>query len=223
MSAATLQVVPRPAAERRAELIALYHELHESNGCPLAATRTNLVFGTGDPDADLMFVGEAPGYHEDVQGKPFVGPAGKLLDQLLAEIALTRQQVFIANVLKCRPPDNRDPLPDEIAECEPHLRRQIELIEPRVICTLGNFSTKLLSGRREGIMKVRGRAQLHTIAGLAVRLYPVCHPAAALRTPAVLETLRKDFARLPELLAEPLPEAEGAAASLAADQLGLFA
>src|SRR5436309_8342143 len=117
--------MPRTAAERRAELIALYHELHDDHGCPLAATRTNLVFGTGEPDADLMFVGEAPGYHEDVQGKPFVGRAGKLLDELLGEIGLQRRQVFIANVLMCRPPDNRDPLPDEIAECEPYLRRKI--------------------------------------------------------------------------------------------------
>jgi uracil-DNA glycosylase family 4 len=220
--------MPRPAAERRAELIALYHELHESHGCPLAATRTNLVFGTGEPDADLMFVGEAPGYHEDVQGKPFVGRAGKLLDELLGEIGLVRRQVFIANVLKCRPPDNRDPLPDEIAECEPHLRRQIELIEPRVICTLGNFATKLLTGKRDGIMRVHGTPQLHTIAGRSVRLYPLCHPAAALRTPAVLQTLREDFSRIPALLAEPLPELEAPpeleeAPEVSAEQLGLFA
>jgi uracil-DNA glycosylase len=221
--------MPRPAAERRAELIALYHELHESHGCPLAATRTNLVFGTGEPDADLMFVGEAPGQHEDIQGKPFVGRAGKLLDELLGEIGFQRRQVFIANCLMCRPPGNRDPLPDEIAECEPYLRRKIELIEPRVICTLGNFATKLLTGRRDGIMKVRGRPQVHTIAGRAVRLYPLCHPAAALRTPAVLQTLREDFSRIPDLLAEPLPELEATpeaaedAPEVSAEQLGLFA
>jgi len=221
--------MPRPAAERRAELIALYHELHDNHGCPLAATRTNLVFGTGEPDADLMFVGEAPGYHEDVQGKPFVGRAGKLLDELLGEIGLQRRQVFIANVLICRPPDNRDPLPGEIAECEPYLRRKIELIEPRVICTLGNFATKLLTGKRDGIMRVRGTPQLHTIAGRPVRLYPLCHPAAALRTPAVLQTLREDFSRIPALLAEPLPEIEAPpepeddTPSVSAEQLGLFA
>src|SRR5437867_11487892 len=115
--------------------------------CPLAGGRTQVVFGSGDPNADLMFVGEAPGFHEDKQGIPFVGAAGKLLDQLLAGIGLTRSDVYVVNVLKCRPPGNRDPQPDEIEACESHLWRQIELIEPRVVATLGNFATKLLSGR----------------------------------------------------------------------------
>ena len=119
----------------------------------------------GNADADLMFVGEAPGFHEDQQGKPFVGRAGKLLDELLGEIGLTRDQCFIANVLKCRPPDNRDPQPDEIDACKPHLMRKIELIQPRVICTLGNFATKLLSGRPDGITKVRGTPQVRELGG----------------------------------------------------------
>jgi DNA polymerase len=193
-----------------------------------------------------MFVGEAPGFNEDKQGKPFVGRAGKLLDQLLEEIGLVRKQVFIANVLKCRPPGNRDPQPVEIEACEGHLFRQIELIEPRVICSLGNFATKLLSGSPQGITRVRGVPQLREIAGRNVFLYPIFHPAAALYTPAMLEQLRADFAGLPKLLSErlpgeepPAPEPEpepepepdpalalaaaGAAADLSPpDQLGLF-
>src|SRR5919197_2696292 len=145
-----IQVSGRTAAERREELVALYHELKDCHECPLAATRTNVVFGMGNADADLMFVGEAPGFHEDQQGKPFVGAAGKLLDKLLAEIEMQRDDVFIANVLKSRPPGNRDPQLEEIEACKPYLTRQIELIEPRVVCTLGNFSTKLLTRRQDG-------------------------------------------------------------------------
>ena len=138
------------AAARRDDLVAFYHELSDCQKCPLADGRNTVVFGTGDPDADLMFVGEAPGFNEDKQGKPFVGQAGKLLDKLLAEIGLERRQCFIANVLKCRPPGNRDPQPAEIEACEGHLFRQIELIQPRVVCSLGNFATKLLSGQPGG-------------------------------------------------------------------------
>jgi DNA polymerase len=204
-------VSSRPAAERRADLLALYHELRDHR-CPLAASRTNVVFGSGNANADLMFVGEAPGANEDRQGLPFVGNAGRLLDRLLGEIGLERRDAFIANVLKCRPPGNRDPLPEEIAECTPHLMRQIELIEPRVICTLGNFALKLLSGAKRGITKVHGEPQSHEIAGQAVTLYPLFHPSAALRTPAVLELLREDMARLPALLGGSGPEAPTPAA-----------
>jgi uracil-DNA glycosylase family 4 len=197
--------VADPSA-RRQELVALYHELSDCQKCRLAQGRTQVVFGSGDADADLMFVGEAPGFHEDQQGKPFVGRAGKLLDTLLEEIGLTRGQCFIANVLKCRPPGNRDPQPDEIDACKGHLVRQIELIQPRVICTLGNFATKLLSGQAGGITKVRGVPQVRELAGRSVFLYPIFHPAAALRTQSMLEQLREDFAKLPALLREPLPE-----------------
>src|SRR3954449_13386231 len=179
----------RPAAERREELVALYQRLKDCHDCPLKATRTKLVFGAGNADAEVMFVGEAPGAQEDLQGLPFVGRAGQLLNDLLQEIGLDRNDVFIANVLKCRPPGNRDPLPDEIAECEPHLLEQIRLIEPKVICTLGNFATKLLTGRPEGITRVHGRPQAREIGGLPLVLYPLFHPAAALRTPAVKEEL----------------------------------
>ena len=233
-------MVPVAATEkesRRSDLVAFYHELSDCTKCPLAEGRTNVVFGTGDPDADLMFVGEAPGFNEDQQGKPFVGRAGKLLDQLLGEIGLVRKQVFIANVLKCRPPGNRDPQPLEIEACEGHLFQQIALIQPRVICSLGNFATKLLSGSPQGITRVRGVPQLREIGGRNVFLYPIFHPAAALYTPAMLEQLRADIAALPDLLGqrlpgeepEPVPEPEpqlaavGAAGELPpADQLGLF-
>jgi uracil-DNA glycosylase family 4 len=188
-----------------------------------------------------MFVGEAPGFHEDQQGIPFVGQAGKLLDRLLAGIGLARADVYVANVLKCRPPGNRDPLPVEIENCHEYLLRQVELIEPSVICTLGNFSTKLLRGDPTGITRLHGKPEVRTIGARAVRLYPIYHPAAALYTPRMLETLREDFALLPELLAlgapeqpEPIPLPAGpdeerpgddgaeADEDAASDQLGLF-
>ncbi len=199
--------------------------------CRLSQGRTQVVFGSGNPRADLMFVGEAPGFHEDKQGLPFVGQAGKLLEKLLAQIGLQRSDVFVANVLKCRPPGNRDPQPDEIEQCESHLFRQIELIEPMVVATLGNFATKLLSGRPLGITRVHGQEQATTIGARNVLLYPLYHPAAALYTPAMLKVLESDFARLPQLLggalepaAPPEPELKLVAAQEAAatEQLGLF-
>jgi len=193
--------------------------------CRLAEGRTQVVFGNGDPNADLMFVGEAPGFHEDKQGFPFVGQAGKLLDQLLGGIGLARDMVFVANVLKCRPPGNRDPMPDEIEACESHLFRQVELIQPKVVATLGNFSTKLLSGKPLGITRVHGQVQQVTLGGRSVLLYPLYHPAAALYTPSMLEVLKEDFARIPDLLGqvvEPVPEPEPLRVAEPAVQLGLF-
>ncbi len=191
--------------ERRAELVELFKQVSTCTKCPLHETRNKAVFGAGDADADLMFVGEAPGAEEDRQGLPFVGRAGQLLNELLEGIGLSRQEVFIANVLKSRPPGNRDPQPLEIEACRPYLFEQVRLIEPRVVCTLGNFATKLLSGSPAGITKVRGAPQVHDLGGRTVFLFPLFHPAAALRTPAVKETLRGDFERLPELLTAPLP------------------
>ncbi len=176
--------------------------------CALAQSRTQVVFGVGSPRAELMFVGEAPGFHEDKQGVPFVGAAGQLLTKLLAGIGIAREDVYIANVLKCRPPGNRDPLPEDIEACEPHLWRQIELIRPKLICTLGNFATKLLSGRPNGITQVHGRPQEVVLGGNAVTLYPIFHPAAALYTPRMLTVLEQDFARIPELLGAPAPAPE---------------
>jgi uracil-DNA glycosylase len=203
----------RGADARREELKAVWRQASTCARCPqLAATRTSVVFGSGNADADLMFIGEAPGANEDKQGLPFVGQAGRLLERLLGEIGLERDDVFIANTLKCRPPGNRDPLPQEIDNCQDYLFRQLELIEPRVVCTLGNFSTKLLrADPATGITRLHGREEVRTIGPRTVRLYPMYHPAAALYTPSMLETLRSDFLRLPELLAlDPpaQPEAE---------------
>jgi uracil-DNA glycosylase family 4 len=197
----------RSAAERREDLKEVFAQALGCTRCPeLAATRRTVVFGSGNADAELMFVGEAPGASEDEQGVPFVGRAGKLLEQLLGEIGMARSDVFIANTLKCRPPGNRDPLPIEIENCQDYLRRQVELIEPSVICTLGNFSTKLLRGDPTGITRVHGQPEVLTLGHRAVRIYPIFHPAAALYTPRMLETLREDFMRLPELLALGAPE-----------------
>jgi DNA polymerase len=199
--------VPPTKEERREALKAVYHLAKGCTNCPqLAATRATVVFGNGNADADLMFVGEAPGANEDRQGLPFVGQAGKLLDTLLGEIGLARGDVFVANVLKCRPPGNRDPHPAEIEACQAYLMRQVELIQPRVICTLGNFAMKLLRGEPTGISRLHGQAEIRVIGERAVRLYPLFHPAAALYTRSLLDTLRTDFARLPGLLELPLPE-----------------
>jgi DNA polymerase len=225
---------PTSATERREQLVALFEEVKSCEKCPLHETRTKAVFGAGDANADLMFVGEAPGAEEDRQGLPFVGRAGQLLNQMLEEIGLSREDVFIANVLKSRPPGNRDPQPMEIEACRPYLFEQVRLIEPTVICTLGNFATKLLSGNPAGITKVRGAPQVHEISGRTVFLLPLFHPAAALRTPAVKETLRADFATLPDLLSigpplsaeEPEEELEGGenepAPEPSRDQLDFF-
>ena len=191
------------------ELLAYEEATSTCTRCPLAASRTQVVFGSGDPDADLMFVGEAPGFHEDQQGVPFVGQAGKLLDTLLGGIGLTRADVYVANVLKCRPPGNRDPQPDEIEACEGHLWRQIELIGPQLVATLGNFATKLLSGKPAGITRVHGVPRQVTLGGNEVTLYPLYHPAAALYTRAMLSVLEQDFARIPQLLGRPSPPPPG--------------
>jgi uracil-DNA glycosylase len=196
----------RTAAERREALKVVYEEARDCVRCPLHTTRTNVVFGAGNADADLMFIGEAPGANEDRMGLPFVGQAGKLLDKLLGEIGLARSDVFVANVIKCRPPNNRDPHPNEISACQDYLFRQVDLIEPVVICTLGNFSTKLLRADTLGISRLHGREELRIIGSRAIRLYPLYHPAAALYTPSMLETLRTDFHRIPDLLALGAPE-----------------
>src|SRR5215510_3604979 len=165
------------AASRQVELERLSVEWRSCTRCPLSEGRTQVVVGSGDPGADLMFVGEAPGFHEDKQGVPFVGQAGKLLETLLGEIGLSRDAVYIANVIKCRPPGNRDPLPAEIDACRPYLDDQLTLVDPRVVVTLGNFATKLLLDTQEGITKLRGR-EFPYRSGVII---PVFHPAAVLR------------------------------------------
>ncbi len=193
--------------------------------CELAGSRTNVVFGSGTVDADVMFVGEGPGQREDEQGLPFVGPSGKLLEQLLGEIGLTRAGVYIANVVKCRPPGNRDPRPDEIAACKGYLRTQLRLVDPKVVVTLGNFASKLLLRTSTGITRLRGRAY----PWWGRHLVPTFHPAAALRGSArVLEELRYDFSLFKavvdgEIEAE-VPDEAAVAAPLAPEpeQLDMF-
>jgi DNA polymerase len=224
--------------DRREALKAVYAQARGCVRCPqLAQGRQSVVFGAGNADADLMFIGEAPGATEDQLGLPFVGQAGKLLDRLLQEIGLAREDVFIHNVLCCRPPGNRDPLPIEIENCHEWLLEKVRLVEPRVVCTLGNFATKLLRGEPVGITRLHGQAEIRVIGDRAVRLYPLFHPAAALYTPSNVEVLRADFARIPELLAlepppqpsvpepvipEPQQAAEPEPEAVPAGQLGLF-
>lgn len=194
--------------------------------CRLAEGRTQVVFGDGDPQADVVFVGEAPGQREDEQGIPFVGPSGKLLDRLLAEIGLERSDVYIANVVKCRPPKNRDPRPDEIEACKGYLREQLSLIDPKVVVTLGNFSSKLLLNTETGITRLRGTAY----EWWGRYLVPTFHPAAALRGSAqVLEDMRFDFGLIRDAITGNLPthtdETETDAEATPDDdpeQLGLF-
>jgi uracil-DNA glycosylase len=169
--------------------------------CPLSGGRSNVVFGVGNEHADLMFVGEAPGRDEDLQGEPFGGRSGQLLDKLvLEEMGLTRDRFYIANVLKCRPPNNRDPLPDEIFECRPFLERQIDVIEPKVLVTLGNFATKLLLNTKEGITKLRGRTYQYRTGAVLV---PTFHPAAVLRGGGQpMAQMRADLVRAKEALGQ---------------------
>jgi DNA polymerase len=190
----------------------------EASGCTkcrLANGRTQVVFGVGAPNADVMFIGEGPGYHEDKQGEPFVGAAGQLLTKMLGEIGLQRSDVYIANVVKCRPPGNRDPLPDEIEACKPYLDGQIRSIDPRVIVTLGNFATRFILDRPASISRVRG--QRFEIGGRTV--LPTFHPAAILRgggeATAQFQALRSDFLSIRAILAEARP-------APVEEQLGLF-
>lgn len=226
------------AAVRREELKGVFARARGCERClQLVETRTQVVFGAGNADAEVMFVGEAPGQTEDEQGLPFVGRAGTLLDELLGEIGLSRAEVFITNVLMCRPPGNRDPHPVEVERCQEWLWQKLELVRPKVVCSLGNFATKLLRGDQTGITRVHGQVEERQLGSRNVRLLPLFHPAAALYTPANVELLRSDMAQIPGLLAldalpDPEPEVLAAAAAPAeaadlqadnpADQLGLF-
>jgi uracil-DNA glycosylase len=182
--------------------------------CRLANGRTQVVYGVGDPHADLMFIGEGPGYHEDRQGAPFVGAAGQLLNRMLNEIGLSREDVYIANCVKCRPPNNRDPLPDELDACTPYLREQIKLVDPHVVVTLGNFATRYVLNRQVSISRVRG--QRFQIGSRVV--IPTFHPAAILHgggeASPQMAMLRSDFQAVRDALAE-IPEP-------VEEQLGLF-
>lgn len=183
--------------------------------CRLSRSRTQVVFGSGHPNARVMFIGEGPGYYEDQQGEPFVGAAGQLLTKLLEEVGLRREEVYITNVVKCRPPGNRDPLPDEIEACRPYLEGQLENVRPRVVVTLGNFATRVILDRQVSISRVRG--QRFEVNGATV--IPTFHPAAVLRSggdsSSQMSAIRSDLRSVTEVLAQPVPVA-------AEQQLGLF-
>jgi len=193
----------------------LYDEMKDCQKCVLSKTRTKLVFGVGNETAELMFVGEAPGYNEDQQGEPFVGAAGQLLDKLLASIGLSRRQIYIGNVLKCRPPQNRDPLPEEVEICKPYLKEQIEIIKPLIVCTLGRHASQLLLGKNVTMTNVHGQC----FDGKDYHIFPIYHPAAALYARTTLTALEDDFSKLSDLLKSgiqpPSQEPE-------AKQMGLF-
>ena len=175
----------------------LAKSLHDCQRCKLAKLgRTQVVFGIGNPHASIMFVGEAPGFNEDQKGEPFVGAAGKILNDLLQSANLSRNDIYIANVIKCRPPDNRDPEPDEVETCKPFLLQQIQMIRPKLVCTLGNWATQTLLERKVGITKVK--AQAFYMKDFV--LFPLLHPAAALHQGGLLDTLKADFKKLKEFL-----------------------
>jgi DNA polymerase len=198
------------------ELSDLYAQIRDCTLCSLARARTRAVPGEGPEDAAVMFIGEAPGFHEDKSGRPFVGAAGRFLEELLASVNLTREQVYIANVIKCRPPGNRDPLPVEVEACQPYLDRQIELIRPQMVVTLGRFSmARYFPGSK--ISVIHGRAR--KING--VLYYPMYHPAAALHQPKLRRTVEEDMAKIPELLAE-IDQIRDAQQPTDVQQLSLF-
>ncbi len=192
-----------PGRDETAYLDHLHDEMRECRLCPLSNSRSQVVFGAGRCDSDIMFVGEAPGHHEDVQGIPFVGSAGKLLGQLLESIDIRREDVYITNVNKCKPPENRTPIAEEIKACKPYLDRQIEIIKPRVLCPLGNNATQTILGKRVSISKVRGRSfQVDNYL-----VFPMFHPAAALHLGTRMGDIREDFQKLKEFLGtDPVPQ-----------------
>jgi len=198
------------------ELEALAAEVAQCTRCLLHQGRTKTVPGEGPDNADIMFIGEAPGFHEDQQGHPFVGAAGKFLEKLLESIGLTRADVFIANVIKCRPPGNRDPLPEEIEACKPFLDRQIELLQPKLVVTLGRFSMARAFPKAR-ISRIHG--QPRKIGG--VLYYPMYHPAAALHQPSLRSTIEQDMHRIPELIEQAAQIAESPLPA-EAEQLSLF-
>ena len=195
----------------------LQSSLHNCQRCKLAKLgRSQVVFGVGNPHALIMFVGEAPGFHEDLKGEPFVGAAGKLLNDLLASAGLSRSEIYIANVIKCRPPNNRDPEPDEVETCKPFLMKQIALIKPKLVCTLGNWATQTLMERKVGITKVRGQAFYMK----DFVMFPLFHPAAALHQGNLLPSLKEDFKKLREYLEKIQKAAEGVSAPAAGAPTG---
>ena len=220
-----MSLPPGPTAPPRPDIETLKEQALGCLRCPLSQSRTQVVWADGNLDSDVLFIGEAPGFHEDKQGVPFVGAAGQLLDKLLAEVGLDRTQVAIVNVLKCRPPGNRDPHPDEIESCRPYLEGQLDHMKPRVIITLGNFATRFIIGEPIGITKARGRR----FAFRDAVVIPTFHPAAALRGGrfggiAPIDAIREDLQAARSVIdaAPPRPELDDAADLEESEQLGLF-
>lgn len=199
------------------DLQEMFESMKDCDCCELSKSRTRVVFGCGNPEAEIFFVGEAPGFHEDKQGEPFVGPAGQLLDQLLNSISLRRKDVYITNTVKCRPPGNRDPQPEEIAACRQYLRFQIEHIKPRLICALGNHATKTLLATSTGITALHGKKFTRD----GVVYVPLYHPAAALHKPPLKSDLIADFEKLSAYLSE-IAKTDPPQREQAPEQLGLF-
>lgn len=218
------------ASNKRERLKEFYLKIRDCDKCDLSRVRTKFVFGSGSAEARIMFVGEAPGKNEDLQGLPFVGQAGKLLDELLGSIGYDRSEVFIANVLKCRPPGNRDPRIEEINTCKDYLIEQIKIIDPKIICTMGRFSTQLLLDTDKGISGLRGK--IFRIGNRIIM--PINHPAAALYTPSKMGVLKEDFQKIKRLIDSDgeIPDSEEGISYLESDnldgkqekgeQLGLF-
>lgn len=195
--------------DKKEELDNIAQQINKCNQCRLYRQALRAVPGSGDPDAKIIFIGEGPGYHEDQQGLPFVGAAGKLLDRLLQMIDLARDAVWIGNVVKHRPPENREPLPEEIEACQPFLNEQIKIIDPEIIVTLGRFSLeKFLPG--EKISRIHGQARYVEFAGKKRIIIPMYHPAAALRNGLIMEQIKKDFKKIPQFLSgrEDTPQLE---------------
>ncbi len=188
--------------EKKKLLEELKRKVEDCRDCPLGRSRKYPVFGEGDVESRVVFIGEAPGYYEDQIGKPFVGQAGRVLDNLLAEIGLSRNSIYFANILKCRPPGNRDPLPEEIDACKPYLMEQLKIIQPLIICTLGRFALVSIYNKSASITALHGKL----IQTENFNIFPLYHPAAALHQPTLLDSIKEDFAKLKVQLAKPIPE-----------------
>lgn len=201
------------SGDQMGDLDKLYKDIVDCSKCTLCQGRTNLVFGVGNEKADVVFVGEAPGYYEDKEGEPFVGSAGQLLNKLLASIGFRREDIYIANILKCRPPGNRDPLPEEIEACKPLLFKQLEIIGPKIVVTLGSFAARTILGRTVSMSKIHAQP----VEADNYLIFPTYHPAAALYTRATMALLEEDFRALKELL-----DKKPAPVKAKPSQLGLF-
>ncbi len=193
------QIMKKAPPSNTSSLHRMYQEIKNCQRCPLYKTRTNLVFGEGNPNATLILVGEAPGKYEDLQGKPFIGAAGKLLRESLKDLGIGEKKIYIANILKCRPPGNRNPNPEEISACLPYLKKQIQIIQPKIICSMGNFSSQILLNTTRGITYLRGQ---EFILKNKIILMPIYHPAASIYKPAWKKQFLMDLEKVRDKLSK---------------------